>query len=101
MNVTVVVLYRKALAHYTVTVKEDGSFEAGLLKYGGHSCDAPPQQIRFRKEGRHCTGSSEDEGLMDELCYAVQLELEKAGSSTRLLSVSVHLCLYIIIVSSA
>ena len=81
MNVTVVVLYRKALAHYSVTMKEDGSFEAGLLKYGGHSADTPPRQIHFRKEGRHCTGDIQDRELMDELCYAVQLELSQTSGS--------------------
>jgi len=81
MDVTAVVLFRSALAHYTVTMNEDGSYEAGLQKYAGTRDNDPPLVVHFKKEGRHCTGDSEEKELMDDLCYAVQAELTKGGGS--------------------
>ena len=78
---TVVVLYRKALAHYSVTTRGDGWYEAVLLDYGGSSHDLPPPQIRFIREGRHCSGDTDERDLMDDLYYGVQVELEKAGGA--------------------
>jgi hypothetical protein len=75
MEVTVVVIYRQALAHYTVAVKNETLYEAGLLKYGGSSHDLPPPRIRFLKQGRHCTGDTDEQDLMDDLYHAVQVAL--------------------------
>ena len=77
MRITAVVLHQGSLAHYTVSEREDGSFEARLLKYSGDRKDTPPQAIRFVKDGRHCTGNTSHQELMDELCAAVQLEKER------------------------
>lgn len=79
MEVTVVVLFRGALAHYSVAEQEQGKFEARLLKYTGSKLNSPPQEFLFRKEGRHCIGSIEEQDLMDDLCHAVQTKLSKTG----------------------
>ncbi len=79
MKITAVVLHKGFPAHYTVSEKEDGWFEAHLLRYGGTIEDAPPQSIRFVKEGRHCTGNTQDQELMDELCAA--MKYSKQGNS--------------------
>jgi hypothetical protein len=79
MKITAVVLHNGLPAHYTVSEKEDGWFEAHLLRYGGARKDAPPQRIRFVKEGRHCTGDTSEQELMDELCAAVKYS--KQGNS--------------------
>lgn len=84
MKITAVVLHKGSLAHYTVSEKEDGSFEARLLRYSGAGKDAPPPAIWFVKDGRHCTGNTTEGELMDELCAAVQLEKEKrSGDGSR------------------
>jgi hypothetical protein len=83
MKITAVVLHKGSLAHYTVSEKRDGSFEARLLRYGGKDEDAPPGQVWFVKDGRHCTGSTKDQELMDELCAAVLLEKEKRGGDVK------------------
>lgn len=84
METTAVVLHNGSLAHYTVSQREDGSFEARLLRYSGKGKDAPPRAIRFVKDGRHCTGTTSYQELMDELCAAVQLEKERqSGEDSR------------------
>lgn len=79
MKTTAVVLHKGSLAHYTVSEQEDGSFEARLLRYSGKEWEAPPPWIRFVKDGRHCTGTTGEQELMDELCAAVQLYKEREG----------------------
>lgn len=77
MKITAVVLHKGSLAHYRVSEREDGSFEARLLRYSGTEKDAPPPTIWFVKDGRHCSGNTTEVELMDELCAAVQLEKER------------------------
>ena len=77
MKITAVVLHQGLLAHYRVSEKENGSFEARLLRYSGKEEDAPPQSIWFVKDGRHCSGNTTNQELMDELCAAVGLEKER------------------------
>jgi hypothetical protein len=77
MEFTVAVLYKGALTHYTVTDRENDSYEAGLLKYNGNKQHEPPQRIWFTKQGRHCNGNIDDQDLMDEIYYAVLAQKEK------------------------
>lgn len=77
MTVTVAVLYKGALAKHTVSTTGEQRYEAYLLNYNGKKQDSPPQQVQFEKEGRHCSGDTGEQELMDELCYAVQ---EKEGA---------------------
>lgn len=77
MKTTAVVLHKGSLAHYTVSDRGDGNYEAHLLRYGGDQKDVPPRSLSFVKDGRHCTGTTREQELMDELCAAVQLEKEK------------------------
>ncbi len=79
MEVTAAVLYKGALAHYTVTPGADGTFEAGLLKYSGGEATIPPLRLVFRKEGRHCTGNSQEQELMDDLYEAVKMQQDPMG----------------------
>ncbi len=81
MRLTVVVLYRRALAHYAITTGHNNAYEAGLLKYCGSSHNLPPPKISFKMEGRHCQGTTDEQDLMDDLYYAMQLELHKAACS--------------------
>ncbi|WP_132053211.1 hypothetical protein [Pseudocnuella soli] len=76
MEQTVVVLFRNALAHYTVAVDDESGFEANLKKYGGEPHNQPPPQICFVKEGRHCSGNTEEADLMDDLYDAIKLNKE-------------------------
>ena len=77
MKVTAVVLHKGALAHYNVTTDEHEHFEAHLLRYKGARENEPPQDIAFQKTGRHCTGSTEEQDLMDDLCDAVEARERK------------------------
>jgi len=65
------VLYKGALAYYRVKKDEDG-FTAQLLHYKGHINNTPPKEIFFIKDGRHCTGNTEEQELMDDLYETVK-----------------------------
>ena len=75
MKVTVVVLYRGCLAYYEVAEKAKG-FKADLVRFNGPG-EKPAEKIAFEKQGRHCTGTAEEE-LMDDLWDAVQKNKESA-----------------------
>ncbi|RPD49182.1 hypothetical protein [Paracnuella aquatica] len=77
MEHTVVVLFKNALAHYHVVQSGALGYEASLLRYGGSAENVPPIDVRFVKEGRHCTGSTEEADLMDDLYDAVQRKEQK------------------------
>jgi hypothetical protein len=77
MEHAVVVLYQKALAHYTVAVREDRTFLASLIKYKGSKQNEPPHLIWFKKQGRHCIGDIDDQELMDDLYHAVQSRMDQ------------------------
>lgn len=77
MQITAVLLHKGSLAHYTLSDKEYGDFQAHLLRYSGKRRDAPPQRVCFVKDGRYCTGDTGEQEIMDELCAAVKLEQER------------------------
>jgi hypothetical protein len=79
MAVTVAVLYKGALACYAVSRTGEERYEAYLLKYNGKEQDRPPHMVQFVKQGRHCSGDTGEQELMDELCYVVR---EKEASCT-------------------
>ena len=79
MEFTAVVLFKGLLAHYTVAIKKDGTYMAGLLKYNGNKLDGPPTKIFFKKSGRHCDGDTEEQELIDDIYDAVQFKLNKGG----------------------
>jgi hypothetical protein len=79
MEFTVAVLYQGTLTHYAVTERENGMYEAGLLKHAGEGQHQPPGKFCFRKEGRHCSGEIEDQDLMDEVYHAVIDQKKRGG----------------------
>ena len=66
------VLYKGALALYRVRKEERGGFKAQLLSYKGHLNDTPPRELHFIKDGRHCTGNTGEQELMDDLYETVK-----------------------------
>jgi hypothetical protein len=80
MDVRAVVLHKGALAHYAVRTDGEKHYEAHLVRYKGAPEDEPPQEIAFDKAGRHCTGSTEEQDLMDDICNAVQVTVRRGGS---------------------
>ncbi|HYH15156.1 MAG TPA: hypothetical protein VD794_08050 [Flavisolibacter sp.] len=66
------VLYKGALAHYRVRKEENGGFTAQLLLYKGSAINAPPKEVHFVKDGRHCTGNTGEQELMDDLYETVK-----------------------------
>lgn len=81
MKITAVVLHRGSLAHYTVREAKNSWLEAHLLRYDGGQENAPPLRIRFIKNGRHCSGDTKNQELMDDLCAALGLEKQKRGGA--------------------
>ena len=82
MDVTAVVLHKGALAHYAVHTEGEQKYEAHLLRYSGARENEPPHDIAFRKAGRHCTGSTEEQDLMDDILYAVEVKSRGPGFSS-------------------
>jgi hypothetical protein len=80
MDLTAVVLHKGALAHYTVHKNGDQDYAAHLFRYSGAREDEPPHDIAFRKAGRHCTGSTDEQDLMDDILNAVEVKEGNGGS---------------------
>ncbi len=74
MDVTAVVLYDSALAHYDVEIGKDGICTAHLSQYKGSPDHTPPQCINLRKEGRHWIGDVALAGLSDDIGYAIEIK---------------------------
>jgi hypothetical protein len=66
------VLYKGALAKYRVRKEKEGGFTAQLLHYKGSSNNTPPKEIHFVKDGRHCTGDTGEQELMDDLYETIK-----------------------------
>jgi hypothetical protein len=81
MDVTAIVLHKGALAHYNVHKDGGQVYEAHLLRYKGARENEPPQDIAFQRAGRHCTGSTDEQDLMDDIMYAVQAKEQYGGST--------------------
>ena len=77
MEVTAVVLHKGALAHYVVEKSVDQLYIAHLIRYGGEVFNKPPKHLHFTEEGRHCLGDSDNQDLMDDLCYTAKQQLNK------------------------
>ena len=77
MDVTAVVFHKGALAHYTVAEEGREGFVAHLLTYTGDPASSPPAHLSLRKNGRHCSGTIEDESLMDDIYYAAKEKLHQ------------------------
>lgn len=77
MEVTAVVLHKGAIARYVVAERGGNRFVAHLLLYSGDPASTPPLQVDLEKTGRHCIGSVEDVGLMDDIYYAAKEEMAR------------------------
>ncbi|HZH36273.1 MAG TPA: hypothetical protein VEX65_03305 [Flavisolibacter sp.] len=75
MEITAAVLYGGRLAHYDVQVESGRECFARLSSYNGNpEQQSPPHTIKLRKEGRHWVSDGADNGLSDDLGYAVELK---------------------------
>lgn len=74
MEVTAVVLYDSALAHYDVQIDNDGICTAHLAQFKGSAEHPPPQQICLLKEGRHWIGDVNAPSLSDDIGYAIEMK---------------------------
>jgi hypothetical protein len=74
MEMTAVVLYEGALAHFDVEVGRNGDCTARLARYNGNASVAPTQPIRLHKEGRHWVSEDINSSLSDDLGYAIELK---------------------------
>ena len=75
MEVSVVVLFKGALAHYRVQVKGRKEYLAELTTYKGLAENQPPHQILLRKQGRQWMSETADHQLSDDLGYAVEQKI--------------------------
>ncbi len=74
MELTAVVLYEGALAHYEVNVGDDGICKAQLSKYNGMPGHFPESTIVLHKEGRHWVADISNQTLSDDLGYAIEIK---------------------------
>lgn len=72
MEMTAVVLYEGALAHFEVEVGRNGECTARLSRYNGKPGTAPTQTIKLHKEGRHWVSDDSNSALSDDLGYAIE-----------------------------
>ena len=77
MEVTAAVLYGGALAHYDVSIRDDGSCDARLTAFKGSAQNAPPQHLTLRKEGRRWVSNINDTDLPEDIGYAVEMKVPR------------------------
>ncbi|ANE50920.1 hypothetical protein SY85_10810 [Flavisolibacter tropicus] len=75
MEISAVVMYKGALAYYIVDKGSGQLYKAHLTRYGGAPINEPPSHLQFIEEGRHCFGNTNNQELMDELCYTVKQQI--------------------------
>ena len=75
MEVTAAVLYGGKLAHYDVSIREDGTCDAKLTEFRGNTQSAPPQRVVLHKEGRRWVSDVPDRDLSEDIGYAVELKV--------------------------
>jgi hypothetical protein len=76
MEVIAAVLHGGKLAHYEVSIENNGVCTAQLAEYKGHPQNTPPERITLRKEGRHWVSNIADRTLVDDLGYAVEIKVK-------------------------
>ena len=74
MEVTAVVLYDGALAHYEVSIEGNGICKARLSRYNGSPEHTPARNITLHKEGRHWVSDNTNPVLSDDLGYAIEIK---------------------------
>jgi hypothetical protein len=72
MEMTAVILYEGALAHYDVEIGRDGICTARLTRYNGNQEHSPAKEIVLQKEGRHWVANNNNFTLSDDLGYAIE-----------------------------
>ena len=77
MEMTAVVLYEGALAHFDVEVGRNGECTARLARYNGNPSVAPVQPIKLHKEGRRWVSQDINSNLSDDLGYAIELKAKQ------------------------
>lgn len=74
MEVTAAVLHDGALAHYDVSIEQDGVCRARLSDYNHAPGKMPPPQIVLKREGRQWIGDGIDKNLSEDLGYAIEMK---------------------------
>ncbi len=77
MDRTVAVLYKDALAYYSIHSEREGSYSATLLRYNGDARNKPPQTFTSNKEGRHWTDDTIDQELLDQIGFDLELQRQQ------------------------
>lgn len=77
MEVTAAVLYDGALAHYDVSIENQGVCRARLMEYKGSPQHAPPAELTLVKEGRQWVSDVADRNLSEDIGYAVEIKVPK------------------------
>lgn len=77
MEVTAAVLYDGALAHYDVSIENNGVCRARLAEYKGSPENHPPQHLILRKEGRNWISKDVSKDLSEDLGYAVEMKVPR------------------------
>ena len=72
MNLSVCILYKGALAHFTIVKVREGIFSAHLSKYRGHIVNEPPHTFTLQKRGRHWCNDSTSQDLWNDVGLAIE-----------------------------
>ncbi len=76
MEVVAAVLHDGKLAHYEVSIENNGVCNARLAEYKGSPEHTPPERITLVREGRHWVSDMADRRLVDDLGYAVEIKVK-------------------------
>lgn len=77
MKLRAAVKYFGALAHYVVSRKRGGIYEAKLTEYEGNGGSKPPNEILMVRSIGHWSGDIQDKDLTDKIGYSVEEEGRK------------------------
>jgi hypothetical protein len=82
MEIKALILHKDAFALYVITEECEGIYTASMRRYDGNPQLQPPPVITLTKGVRSWKGSSELQGLVDELGDVIEINI-KSGMKFR------------------
>lgn len=76
MEIKALVLHKNAYALYVIGKECEGVFTATLKRYDGNQTQQPPPVITLTKSVRAWKGSTELQGLVDELGEVIEINIK-------------------------
>jgi hypothetical protein len=76
MEIKALVLYRDHYALYHIQYDKEGIYSAFLKRYDGNMHNLPPPTVTLTKGFRTWRGSTDEQGLVDELGEVIELNIK-------------------------